>query len=302
MMIWTDIFHTYKTEKVTVMVKRGEEEVEEEKTIYIPIAGPVSYISIDFQKDKVDLAAVGRYMASRCAVLGSQTSMPPTPTASEVLDYRGDPGLLEQFVAWLGDDFRAVDPEELDAKLRGDASMLLPDEKVQMGFVCGRDAVVFTTHRAIQIDTQWLGSKVLYLSLPWTAIKTYKVQSAGTWDLDAEMKLGIYAPWYNQDVGPGLTIDFSRGRCDILAVNTFLSCQTIGAANGTSTIAREVLPPCPEGPIGELFSWLGDDFHQIPAAAATGQFKSAPAILLADEAVELAFKCGRDFYMATTKR
>ena len=127
-----------------------------------------------------------------------------------------------------------------------------------MGFVCGRDAVVFTTHRAIQIDTQWLGSKVLYLSLPWTAIKTYKVQSAGTWDLDAEMKLGIYAPWYNQEVGPGLTIDFSRGRCDILAVNTFLSCQTIGAADGTSTIAREVLPPCPEGPIGELFSWLGD--------------------------------------------
>ena len=116
------------------------------------------------------------------------------------------------------------------------------------------------------------------------------------------MKLGIYAPWYNQDVGPGLTIDFSRGRRDILAVNTFLSCQTIGAADGTSTIAREVLPPCPEGPIGELFSWLGDDFHQIPAAAATGQFKSAPAILLADEAVELAFKCGRDFYMATTKR
>ena len=187
----------------------------------------------------------------------------------------GEPGLLEGFVSWLGDDYRMCDPLELDAKLRDDAAMLLPEEAVQMGFVCGRDAVVFTTHRAIQIDTQWLGSKVLYLSLPWTAIKTYKVQSAGTWDLDAEMKLGIYAPWYNQEVGPGLTIDFSRGRCDILAVNTFLSCQTIGAADGTSTIAREVLPPCPEGPIGELFSWLGDDFHQIPAAAATGQFKSA---------------------------
>lgn len=66
LMIWTDIYYTYETEKETVMVKRGEEEVEEEKTIYIPIAGPVSYISIDFQKDKVDLAAVGRYMASRC--------------------------------------------------------------------------------------------------------------------------------------------------------------------------------------------------------------------------------------------
>jgi len=292
--LWTDIYHTYE---------RVEEEAEnpddEPKVTFVPTAGPVSYIAIDFQKDKVDLSAVGRYLASRCARLGSQTSMPQVAYGGMP---PGEPGLLEGFVSWLGDDYRMCDPLELDAKLRDDAAMLLPEEAVQMGFVCGRDAVVFTTHRAIQIDTQWLGSKVLYLSLPWTAIKTYKVQSAGTWDLDAEMKLGIYAPWYNQDVGPGLTIDFSRGRCDILAVNTFLSCQTVGAADGTSTIAREVLPPCPEGPIGELFSWLGDDFHQIPAAAATGKFKSAPAILLADEAVELAFKCGRDFYMATTKR
>ena len=281
------------------MEEEAENPDDEPKVTFVPTAGPVSYIAIDFQKDKVDLSAVGRYLASRCARLGSQTSMPQVAYGGMP---PGEPGLLEGFVSWLGDDYRMCDPLELDAKLRDDAAMLLPEEAVQMGFVCGRDAVVFTTHRAIQIDTQWLGSKVLYLSLPWTAIKTYKVQSAGTWDLDAEMKLGIYAPWYNREVGPGLTIDFSRGRCDILAVNTFLSCQTIGAADGTSTIAREVLPPCPEGPIGELFSWLGDDFHQIPAAAATGQFKSAPAILLADEAVELAFKCGRDFYMATTKR
>merc|ERR1719399_2105514 len=114
MMIWTDIFHTYKTEKVTVMVKRGEEEVEEEKTIYIPIAGPVSYISIDFQKDKVDLAAVGRYLASRCAVLGSQTSMPPTPAPEELLGATSEPGLLEGFISWLGDDYRACDPDDLD--------------------------------------------------------------------------------------------------------------------------------------------------------------------------------------------
>lgn len=98
-------------------VKRGEEEVEEERTIYIPIAGPVSYIQVDFQKDKVDLAAVGRYLASRCAVLGSQTSMPQTPVSRELLMMQSDPGALESFISWLGDDYRAVDPEELDAKV-----------------------------------------------------------------------------------------------------------------------------------------------------------------------------------------
>jgi hypothetical protein len=294
--IWTDIYHSYE---------RVEEEAEnpddKPKVSYIRKAGPVSYVAIDFQKDKVDLATVGRYLASRCARLGPQTSRPQVAYGGGLMA-PSEPGLLESFVSWLGDDYRMCDPLELDAKLRDEAGMLLPDEAVQMGFVCGRDAVVFTTHRAIQIDTQWLGSKVLYLSLPWTKIKTFAVQSAGTWDLDAEMRLGIYAPWFNKEIGAGLTIDFSKGRCDILAVNAFLSCQTVGATDGSSTVEREVLPPCPEGPIGEFFSWLGDDFHQIPAAAATGKFKSNPAILLQDEVVELAFKCGRDFYMATTKR
>jgi len=296
LMIWTDIFHSYVREE-----EKAENPDDEDKVWYVATPGPVSYVAIDFQKDKVDLATVGRYIASRCARLGSQTSMPQVAYGGGLMA-PSEPGMLEEFVSWLGDDYRMCDPLELDAKLRDDAAMLLPDEAVQMGFVCGRDAVVFTTHRAMQLDTQWLGSKVLYLSMPWTKIKTYAVRSAGTWDLDAEMRLGIYAPWYNKEIGAGLTIDFSKGRCDILAVNTFLSCQTIGAADGSSSVAREVLPPCPEGPIGEFFSWMGDDFHQIPAAAATEKFASYPPILLQGEAVELAFKCGRDFYMATTKR
>jgi len=229
--------------------------------------------------------------------------MPPTPAPEDVRTmWQGEPGLIEGFISWLGDDYRACDPDELDEKLHGDCSMLLPDEIVQMGFVCGRDTVVLTTHRAMKIDKQWLGSKVLYLSLPWTKIKKYEVESAGTWDLDAKMTLSIKAPWYNRDVGKGLDIDFSRGRSDILALNAFVSAQVIGAADGTSTVAREVLPEQPEGPIGEFFSWLGDNFHQISAEDATAKFTDNPPILLGDETVEIAFKCGADFWMATTKR
>lgn len=299
MMIWTDIYHSYRTEKETYKV--GDDE--KERTIYVPTAGPVSFVSVNFQKDKVDLASVGRYLASRCAVLGSQTSMPPTPAPDGLDMWQGEPGLLEQFINWLGDDYRVVSPDELDAKLHGDCSMLLPDEKVQMGFVCGRDTMVLTTHRAMKIDKQgFTGKKVLYLSLPWTKIKSYWVESAGTWDLDAAMELAIKAPWYNREIGKGLKMDFARARCDVLAVQTFVSAQVIGAADGTSAIAREVLPEHPEGLIGEFFSWLGDNTHQVSAADATSKFSSSPAILVDSEEVELAFKCGRDFYMATTKR
>jgi len=174
---------------------------------------------------------------------------------------------------------------------------------VQMGFVCGRDTMILTTHRAMKIDKQYLGSKVLYLSLPWTKIQRYEICSAGTWDLDAEMGLTIKAPWYNREVGKGLSIDFSRGRCDCIALNAFISAQVVGAADGTSAVSREKLYEAhPEGLIGEFFSWLGDNFTQISAADATMKFSNAPRILLRDETVEIAFKCGKDFYMATTKR
>ena len=298
MMIWTDVYYSYKEE-----TEIGEDE--EEKTVFEPVGGPVSYISIDFAKDKVDLAAVGRYLASRCAVLGSQTSLPPTPAGDDLITQQSDPGMLEGFISWLGDDYRACDPDELDEKLRGDVSMLLPDETVQMGFVCGRDTIILTTHRAMKIDKQGflgIGSKVLYLSLPWSKVKKYEVASAGTWDLDAEMALTIKAPWYNKEHGKGLSIDFARGRSDILAINSFISAQVIGAADGTSTVPREVLPEQPEGLLSEFFSWLGDDYHQISAEDATSKFTSDPNILLEDETVELAFKCGKDFYMSTTKR
>ena len=299
MMIWTDVYYTYRTEKITV----GSGDNQSEKTIYISEPGPVSYISIDFQKDKVDLASIGRYLASRCAVLGFQSSQPPTPAPEGMDMWSGDPGMIEGFINWLGDDYRVCDPAELDEKLHGEVSFLLPDEAVQMGFICGRDTIILTTHRAMKIDKKgFTGKKVLYLSLPWSKIKKYQVRSAGSWDLDAEMELTIKAPWFNKEVGPGLSMDLARCRSDVLAINTFVSQQVIGGCDGTTSVPREVLPEQPEGLIGSFLSWLGDNTHQISAEDATAKFTSDPAILLEEETVEIAFKCGADFYMATTKR
>jgi len=297
MLIWTDIYHDDHTES------EEYQDGEETKTRTIYIADPgLAQIQVDFQKDKVDLQAVGRYLASRCAKLGSKSSEPNVAMEEGLLS-AGDPSLLESFLSFLGSDYRQVDPDEMDEKLHNVACMGLPDEKVQAAFVCGRDSILFTSHRAMKIDVQgFTGQKVLYLSLPWSKVKEYMVESAGSWDLDAKMCLFIKSAWYNLEHGPGLEIDFSKGRSDIVAIQKFMSEQIIGNADGTSAVPREVLPEQPEGVIGSFLSWLGDDNKAIPREEASEKFKSDPEILQPDEEVDIAFKCGRDYILFTTKR
>jgi len=293
MTIWTDIFHDYHTEE------QGDDDNKE--TIYLADPG-LSCISVDFDKSKVDLCAVNRYLTSRCATLGSQSSQPAAPVDTGVLA-ASQPGAIEGFLHWIGDNYRQVDPNELDAKMHSECSMLLPDERVQMGFLCGRDTLILTSHRAMKIDVNgFTGKRVLYLSIPYTRIQSFEVESAGTWDMDAKMQLHIKAPWYAREVGSGLSIDFGKGRADVLAIHKFLAAQVIGGADGSSSIPREVLPAQPEGGVSSFLSWLGDDYKQISAADATQKFQSDPGILLEEETVDLAFKCGRDFMIYTTKR
>jgi len=54
--------------------------------------------------------------------------------------------------------------------------------------------------------------------------------------------------------------------------------------------------------VGQFLSWIGDDYKQISADEATEKLTSDPAMLLPDEIVDLAFKCGRDMIVYTTKR
>jgi hypothetical protein len=300
MMLWTDVFHDF-----SMSTEEGTGENDPPKPIWIAEPG-LSFISVDFHKDKVDLGAVGRYLAERCSKLGSQMSNEPTnmPPGLLSIDEKGAlKNGVEMFLGWLTNDYRQVDPEELDAKLHSDCSMLLPNEKVRMGFLCGRDTLVLTTHRAMKIDKQgFTGKKVLYLSLPYTKIQSYEVESAGTFDLDARMSLSIKAPWYAKEVGRGLDIDFGKGRADIVAVNKFLSEQLIGAADGTSVVPDGLFPPQEEGLIGKFLDWIGGDSHQISAGEVAQKLSSDPAMLLPDETVDLAFKCGRDLHVFTTRR
>lgn len=68
--------------------------------------------------------------------------------------------------------------------------LLLDDEQVMMSFRGIRDMVVFTSKRIIALDVQGMtGKKKDYTSLPYNKVQSWSVETAGTFDLDAELDL-----------------------------------------------------------------------------------------------------------------
>ena len=82
-----------------------------------------------------------------------------------------------------------VDPSDLNKRLNG---VLIDGEQAQLAYKIVRDFFVFTQHRVIIVDIQGItGSKVDYTSIPYRAITRFSVETAGTFDLDSELKIWI---------------------------------------------------------------------------------------------------------------
>jgi hypothetical protein len=83
---------------------------------------------------------------------------------------------------------------EVDVKsLQKDLDATLVDgEQVVRGFRIIRDLFIFTDRRLILIDKQgFTGKKAEYHSIPYKSISHFSVETAGTFDMDAEMKIYI---------------------------------------------------------------------------------------------------------------
>lgn len=82
-----------------------------------------------------------------------------------------------------------VSPDKLAADY---GKLLIEGEIIEVGFVVIRDTFVFTNKRLILVDIQGLtGSKIDYLSVPYSKITKYSIETAGTFDLDAELKIWV---------------------------------------------------------------------------------------------------------------
>lgn len=82
-----------------------------------------------------------------------------------------------------------VDVKEVEKNLE----MIVADqERVEKAYKLIRDLIVFTNTRLILIDKQGMtGKKVEYHSVPYKSITHFSVETAGTFDLDAELKIWI---------------------------------------------------------------------------------------------------------------
>ena len=82
-----------------------------------------------------------------------------------------------------------VDAGEVSEEL---SPILSENETVERVFKEIRDMYVFTSSRLILIDKQGLtGRKVEYHSVPYRAITQFKVETAGHFDMDAELKVWV---------------------------------------------------------------------------------------------------------------
>jgi hypothetical protein len=263
----------------------------------------MSYIECDFQKDKVDLMSIHRYLSERCLrVQGGGYLAPEVQVNPAVIQSSGS---VEKFLEWLGQDARMIPASQIEQQLKTTNPMIQHDEHVGMAFQVGRDMIIFTTKRVLSVDVQgWSGKKVEWKSIPYEAIRGFSVESAGSFDRDAEVKLFTKTHWINGGPGSVFSQDLRKGKCDIMAMQSYIAAQVFGRFDGSSNLPPplEVAPPEKPGGMEGVLNWLGNDAHEISAEDADKTLHENPPILQSDEKVEKAFKCGRDTFIFTTKR
>ncbi|MBC9932662.1 PH domain-containing protein [Chitinophaga qingshengii] len=93
------------------------------------------------------------------------------------------------------------------AELEREYSKLLTDtEVIELGFKLFRDTFIFTNKRLILVDKQGItGSKTEYKSVSYKSISRFSVETAGTFDLDAELKI-----WVSSEATPSIVKTFNK--------------------------------------------------------------------------------------------
>ncbi|MDV2683714.1 PH domain-containing protein [Alkalihalophilus lindianensis] len=70
--------------------------------------------------------------------------------------------------------------------------ILIDGEVIEKGYKLIRDLFIFTNTRLIVVDKQGVtGKKIEYHSVPYKSITHFSVETAGTFDLDAELKIWV---------------------------------------------------------------------------------------------------------------
>jgi Bacterial PH domain len=106
------------------------------------------------------------------------------------------------FSALLG-NAGAVDQESL---IKEYGKLLIEGESIELGFKLIRDTFIFTSKRLILVEKQGItGSKIEYKSIIYKSISRFSIETAGTFDLDAELKI-----WVSSELNPSIVKQFNK--------------------------------------------------------------------------------------------
>ncbi len=96
--------------------------------------------------------------------------------------------------------------------------LLTDSEQIELGFNLIRDVFMFTNKRLIIIDIQGItGSKIEYKSMPYKNISRFSLETSGTFDLDAELKI-----WISSENTPSVSKKFNKS-VDVYEVQKYLA-------------------------------------------------------------------------------
>ncbi|MFZ4569316.1 MAG: PH domain-containing protein [Bacteroidota bacterium] len=106
------------------------------------------------------------------------------------------------FTALLG-NAGAVSQDELNKQY---SQLLCEGEEIELGFKIMRDMFIFTNKRLILVDKQGItGNKTEYKSVSYKSITRFSIETAGTFDLDAELKI-----WVSSEIEPSIRKQFNK--------------------------------------------------------------------------------------------
>ncbi len=96
-----------------------------------------------------------------------------------------------------------ADPAEITKDY---GNLFAEGETIEIGFKLIRDVFIFTNKRLILVDKQGItGSKVEYLSVAYKSITRFSVETAGHFELDAELKI-----WISSETVPSIRKKFNK--------------------------------------------------------------------------------------------
>ena len=95
---------------------------------------------------------------------------------------------MSLFNALLGTSSK-MNPEDIRKKF---GHMLIEGEQIQHAYRSIRDFFVFTNKRLILVDQQGMsGRKAEFLCIPYRSVAFYAIETAGTFEVDSELKIWI---------------------------------------------------------------------------------------------------------------